>query len=477
MRRRDRWWAGFILLFAIAANAELPALNEGQLFDHYKQSQSFELIPNKLHSDLTRQIGRVVSVPLEHVVPIAYEFDSDSLAEKSSYDRLFGTYGAEYDKLSSLWLLNFDKGRSLIPDSRAVSGILCSDSIVAVNGLARILNSHHVEAERIPVKLVANWSNISTQNCLKRLQAPSISEENFARTIQTNYKFVPLDKNQRKELSQKIGAVQFLKINNTFSTQTSYAFSSIVESLRPGKLISDLSALPDPHSAQWTLNHAEGKSLLPKAKYAQGYLCKDGIATVDGHHKILLSLSVGATLAPFLLLEDWSNLSRAECLERLHEIGKALFKLPDGTAVNEPPDYGKMINDVNRYAIDLMLYKLEVKTQGTQWKITNQKGAAYPVLIKINKDDPMMEVHGAAVLTQGGLFYNPAWGQSLPADFLEQARRLLLQAHADSSSHPIVRRLKVVGKAQHVDDIDFETWVQLHMKRKKGPCHEWLDPS
>jgi hypothetical protein len=179
----------------------------------------------------------------------------------------------------------------------------------------------------------------------------------------------------------------------------------------------------------------EEKNALPVVKSVVGYVL------VDGHHDVLSSIALGATMIPIKVIADLSHLSVQQFWLEAEKLG-LIYPYALGGEYQVPPIHFKdLIDDPNRYFAAIVARKCEGPTTSP----ANSRGFDYPLWRKVGKDIPFIEFMIADIWWNNGIYYTYAMGDNPSIKFVEKARTVLKKNS--------IKGLKLVSKRTYYLDI------------------------
>lgn len=248
----------------------------------------------------------------------------------------------------------------------------------------------------------------------------------FATTIPTTQK--------AQESSEKaVSSVFYTHISELFPSQLRYASKNVTEKAQ--KILKNKDAVWDENQSKWEYKYYNGLSALAEKDAIPVVKAPFGYALIDGHHNVLSSISVGADWIPVILVDDLSNMSYEDFWEKAEDMGWAYLYDINGQKSYPPTSFDQLQDDPNRYfaAIAARKYLNEFDP--------NSIGAEYPIWIKIGKDIPFIEFKISDALWNSGVIYSYDMGDNPSEEFVEAARRALIEAN--------IPGLKVIPERTH----------------------------
>jgi hypothetical protein len=213
----------------------------------------------------------------------------------------------------------------------------------------------------------------------------------------------------------------YLDCEQIFPTQLRYSSENVQSKIEA--IVRAKKAVWDETSGSWQLMYNDGKSVygeedaVPVVNGPYGYfLC-------DGHHHILASLHFGAQAIPARVIANFSSLDENAFWKEMEKKGWAYPYNILGERATAPKDFKLLQDDPNRFFAALIARKC-----GPDADLSASRGAEYPVWIKVGQDIPFIEFQIADALWKQGLRYEYSMGENPPAEFVEEARKILREA-------------------------------------------------
>lgn len=181
-----------------------------------------------------------------------------------------------------------------------------------------------------------------------------------------------------------------------------------------------------------------GEKGIPVVKAYFGYVL------IDGHHDVIANLALGAEELRVGVVADLSVLEENEFWEEMEKQGWAYLYDLSGNRNIPPRKFYLLEDDPNRYFAALTVRRY------ADSKMAESSGAEYPLWIKIGKDIPFIEFKIADILWRHGFAYEYEMGESSPEEFVETARKILVEANNSG--------LRIVPQRKHFSELgEFES--------------------
>lgn len=286
------------------------------------------------------------------------------------------------------------------------------------------------------------------------------SMETFLRSIKKSYQFTGPDYDQliagsgkKKYRSLKKGDLVYLPINWMLPGQGTFAFLSVLKKIQSAP--TEWSADWDAQAQEWRLTSDNGKALYPASKSALVILLADSVLVIDGNHKVLTSIYYGSQTIPAKIAKNWSHLTLAEAMPKL--VKKDLIfpynAKGERLSVSQLPDYSTIEDYPLRFLASLVLLKCQVQIDEDQsLKILKIRGSTSPIICKLNRDIPFLELHIARTWQTLGLNYTP--NHDITEELLESAREILIQESQKArSKHSFLKSVLLLNSPIQLDSI------------------------
>lgn len=160
-----------------------------------------------------------------------------------------------------------------------------------------------------------------------------------------------------------------------------------------------------------------GEKGIPVVKAWFGYVL------IDGHHDVIANLTLGAEELMIRVVADLSALEGNGFWDEMEKQGWAYLYDLKGNRNIPPREFHLLEDDPNRYFVALTARRY------ADSKSAESSGAEYPLWIKIGKDIPFIEFKIADILWRHGIVYENEMGINPPEEFVEEARRVLIEAN------------------------------------------------
>jgi len=170
------------------------------------------------------------------------------------------------------------------------------------------------------------------------------------------------------------------------ASQSRYSFERFVSALKKD-LRNSPDAYVDPFANVWRFGHDEGRSLLPIHKTITGVFYRGRVHIVDGHHKALSSVYLGAKTIPVSVIGDWSHLSETEFDAEMEKNHYSYFRNYRGARMKRR-DLCDLVDDGNLQLARFLFRKIDVKFDGENFNVLKTSGSELPIMLKINDDIP-----------------------------------------------------------------------------------------
>lgn len=222
--------------------------------------------------------------------------------------------------------------------------------------------------------------------------------------------------------------VVYVSYDEIFPGQVRFSSHNVIEKIEKFKKKKKVSW--DEESKTTTFKHLDGESLFPKKRALPVLKTSFGYVLMDGHHDLKASIQLKAKMIPIKIVEDskedLSQLSYDNFWKRAEERGLVYLSKIDGQKGQPPKSFADLTDDTNRYFASLTARKYSKDEESGKYV---SKGAKYPIWVKVNKDVPFIEFKIANALFAKGFIYKPeTMGNPPKQEFVEQARKILLEA-------------------------------------------------
>ena len=186
-------------------------------------------------------------------------------------------------------------------------------------------------------------------------------------------------------------------------------------------------------SATWNgksfdLSYNQGTSVYPRSKPFPVINTPYGFILINGTHRTIASISLGATTMPVVIVDDLSSLSREEFVKQAS--GKYIFPYDlCGNATKPlPSKFTQLTDNPNRYFSIISARTCKRKSTPN----TKTTGSDYPLWIRVKTPDVGgFENQISQALWRAGLVYCNEYGDQIPDDFMEEARQILIDNPID----------------------------------------------
>lgn len=165
-----------------------------------------------------------------------------------------------------------------------------------------------------------------------------------------------------------------------------------------------------------------------------------GYVLIDGHHDVIASLALGEEELRVRVVADLSNLEGDNFWDEMERQGWAYLYDLDGNRKNPPREFHLLEDDPNRYFVTLTVRHY------AKFNSVESSGAEYPLWLKIGKDIPFIEFKIADILWQHNIIYENEMGTNPPEEFVEEARRVLVEANNPE--------LRIVPQRKHFSELN-----------------------
>jgi len=220
--------------------------------------------------------------------------------------------------------------------------------------------------------------------------------------------------------------------------QLSYASKDVQEKI--GESVRDGNAVKDERNKSWKFKHHDGKSIFSEKKQLSVVKARCGYVLLDGHHKVLASIKLGAHLIAIKVIADLSELDDTQFWLEAEKRGWAHPYTIDGIRTIPPRRFEDMTDDPYRWLPYLLKGKIPENGNMKEYS-----GADYPVWLKVGDDIPFIEFKIGQALFKNGIVYDHEMGDNLPAYLVEDCRKILLKAQ--------IPGLRVVPNRKHYSQL------------------------
>lgn len=191
---------------------------------------------------------------------------------------------------------------------------------------------------------------------------------------------------------------------------------------------------------------------------------------VDGHHRALISVYLGARTVPIKVIANLDGLEPEAFRAQMQASGWAYWRDPWGNP-KDPVDLCAMTNDPNLGLARLIIRRIDASLTDGVLQMWNSRGPAWAIGLKINEDLAFLENYIADILRADGVEFDDTRGQ-LDLTYAELKGYLeSLKARAAQKTSPLYQFL-LFDEPTHVAKLDLDTLVTNHI-RTKG-CHSLL---
>lgn len=173
------------------------------------------------------------------------------------------------------------------------------------------------------------------------------------------------------------------------------------------------------NNGSYNLHHDNQRALYPIKKAFPVLNTPWGLILLDGHHRAMASIAMGATTLPVTIYDDVTDSGidelRGIIATRTHPVDAT------GNRVQIPCHLSQLADDPNRYFVKISAYEgRDSRTKYPLW---------IPVEDESEDEDPQelssQEFAIAVLLNKQGWVYKNSYGDSIPENFLNYARVLL----------------------------------------------------
>jgi hypothetical protein len=184
-------------------------------------------------------------------------------------------------------------------------------------------------------------------------------------------------------------------------------------------------------------NYDNGRALYPKKKAFPVVNTPWGLILLNGHHRTMASVAMGAATIPVKIHADLTDLG----IEELRKVMSTNTDPVDvkGNKVRMPCYFDQLVDDPNRYFAKISAY------QGKDSDAEKSGRTKYPLWIPVGEESTHgpQEFDIAILLNKHGWVYKNAYGNQIPENFLEYAR-VLLTVHGNEIPHICVIKNKTL---------------------------------
>lgn len=272
---------------------------------------------------------------------------------------------------------------------------------------------------------------------------------------------------QYSRFKLKVGETAFVDVSWLRPGQATFSYYTILGKIN--NTAEEFGLKWNGKSATWQLPFDSARAVFPLKKAALGVLLKDGIVLADGNHKLLTSLYYGAETLPVRILADWRKYTLQEAFLDLVDANFIFPYSRSGERLHRLPTFAQLEDEPFRYLAQKLLLKCQVEeSKEGELRITDTRGSRTPVVCKLNRDVPFLELRMALALRMGGLQYSPRIGVEPSRGVVEKAREILLAAR--QSGKAVFKSLKSslfveepisIHKPRHLSDEEMEMVLQL----------------
>ncbi len=266
---------------------------------------------------------------------------------------------------------------------------------------------------------------------------PSVPKtpQNLLEILKKSHHFSPPNKDPelRKALRYsdlEKGEEAYLPISWLQPGQASFSFLTVKSKIQT--VAEEWGAQWDTRKARWNLPFDGQKALFPQSKSALVLLLSDSVLVLDGNHKVMTSLFFGAETMPVKIANNWSHLSLKEALPRLIENDLVFPFDPMGKTIKEWPSFTSIPDNPLRYLAAKLLLKCQIQLdEDKELQIKKARGSSNPVVCKLNRDLPFLELRMARVWKKSGIEFRSKDLESSPneltSELVEAARNSLIE--------------------------------------------------
>lgn len=179
----------------------------------------------------------------------------------------------------------------------------------------------------------------------------------------------------------------------------------------------------DESSNSWKFKHFQNKSIFPEKKQLSVVKASCGYVLLDGHHKVLASIKLGAHWINIKIVQDVRDMDEDQFWIEAEAKNWADPSTVYGIRAIPPARFEDMHDDPYRWLPFLL--KGVVPANGD---LAKYKGVEYPVWLKVGDGIPFIEFKIAKALFKNGIVYSYEMGDNLEPEFVERCRAILLKA-------------------------------------------------
>jgi hypothetical protein len=250
------------------------------------------------------------------------------------------------------------------------------------------------------------------------------------------------------------GDVVYLPIKHMAPGQGSFSFRTVQEKIKNAPRYWGVNWVES--QGKWILPRNQFTALHPYSKSALGILLKDVILIIDGNHKILTSLYYGASTAPVRILKNWSDLTLEQALPKLRKKGYVFPYNTEGEILNEWPNFKDIQDNPYRYLAIQLLLKCQIEVTNGSLKVKNLRGQSQPLICKINRDLPFLELHLSRLWKLRGLEYNS--DEEPSEETINQAKQIVLdEFKMESTEFSFLKNILILDPPIEVSSVSEPT--------------------
>ncbi len=171
----------------------------------------------------------------------------------------------------------------------------------------------------------------------------------------------------------------------------------------------------------WEFKHYAGQSIFAEKKQLAVVKAACGYVLLDGHHKVLASIKLGAYWINVKIVQDLTVMDENQFWHEAETKNWADLYSVYGTRAIPPKRFEDMQDDPYRWLPFLLKGVVPENNDMSKYK-----GVEYPVWIKIGDGVPFIEFKIAKALFKNGIKYSYEMGDNLSIEFVEQCRSILL---------------------------------------------------
>lgn len=212
----------------------------------------------------------------------------------------------------------------------------------------------------------------------------------------------------------------------------------------------------------------QNQALYPIAKKIRGIFYRGKIYVVDGHHRALNSIYVGAKLIPVMIVDNLSALTPQEFEDHMDTNYMSYFRSPSGRRLKRV-DICEMIDNPLLEFVRQVFERLDFKFEFGRLELSNIRGSEWVIGFKTDEDMAFLEIEMAHALMRGNFSWQP--GQPIELHHLAEALEIFKK---DAAERPKSRLSEVLlfDAPMLMAELDLPKLVMRHLEERS--CQDKL---